>query len=372
MSTHTNNVAAASPSGTDAASGALPPLEMAQLVRVLLRRSNARGVGWLEWMPVALSALTLPDGWLEAFNRLGSEERFALVDALAHPHSGALADALLLVLCEHADRISDEQVRQHVLQEAEPGFERQEERLRAARLQAEALGILSDGTRRRLGGEFDVAEEILRLEREIAQMRGGEFDVDEPFSRLYALEGEIARLEARRGALQGYDFEARRSHAEALRLDLERSRRERSELDAAITQRNSELVPLRDGVAQLRGQADGLAAEASRLEAERRDLEGACGRAEQGLAASRAAVEAARQRQAQAEEEARRLQQEAAEAERRRDEIEAVCRRERGRLEELRGAAQLAGQAEIVERIAEIYRMLPSDSAEEGFARARR
>jgi chromosome segregation ATPase len=330
----------------------------AQLVRSLIIRPDA--IDWLEWLPVATVAAANPERWIAAFRSLSTEDQYELLDLLRNPEAGPLADALLSLLATHASQISDEQIRQIILEEAVSAGQRQAQRMAFVRQRVATLSATVASMQARMTDDFDRGAEAMRLEQELAQLRSREYEQDERFSHVHAIEAEILRLETRRRILERYDFNEREGYAARLRAEFEGAHRTKQQLEQAIAQAMGTRDGLQNEIAELQVQNATAQQEKAQAEAARTELQNS-------TASARAEVARLQREGQQLVSEANALTAQCAQLERERRELEALCRRERSRLEELSAAARSAGQADLAERINEIYRALPCDKADEGF-----
>lgn len=328
------------------------------LVNFLRFGQRGMEISWLDWLPLARLVAEMPEHWPEALNRLELRDQFTLVELLRAPDAGPLADALLLLLAESANEIRDEQVRQHILEDAVPAREHQISALETVR---EQLNEKVQHNRQRLQEDFDLAAEIVRLERELADIRRQEHDLDERFAQVHALEQEILRLKTRLRILQHYDLEQRQAELARLQEEVEALQKRKDALEQAI--------------AKAIGQRDRLLQEVQAMENE-------CRIREQELQATQARVAELKQqlqnlegRLRAAADEQIRLQnsQQDIQAQIRQMEDdnrrrEAALKAERKKLQELQEATRRSGMAELECKVREVYALLPDDLADQALS----
>jgi chromosome segregation ATPase len=330
-----------------------------EIIQAFLRRNDR--IEWLEWLPIALVAAEQADCWVSVFRGMRDEDQFALLSLLAGTEAGPLADALLIILAEHAGEIEDEQVRQIVLEETPLAHERNEQRLRCIQARLEMLQHVVEERKRRVRGEIELAVEIERLQQELADIRSQECEgEDDRFAEIHTLENEILHEETRREILKRYDRASRERLLEELKVEVAKLEADKRELEGQI----APATAARDAV---RRDAESAVKVLAAVQAELISLENTRVETQSLIDTERAKVEAVRVQIDEMDNEVRRLSGERTGMEKQVDEAREICRRERTRLEELKKEAEQADFKEIVKRITDIYRMLPPDRGDEGF-----
>lgn len=323
---------------------------------VVIGLIHRRGpIPWLDWLPLAQTASEDPEALTTVFNQLSLEDQFDLINLLRRPDAGPLADALLIVLAGRAGEIADLQVRQFILEDAIQARDHQASALQMIR---ERLITRVESAKSRLQPDFDLAEEIISLERELAEIRSKEEDQDERFARVHELEMEILRLETRQRLLAHYDEKARKRDRDKLKAEVEALQAQKAELEEAI--------------ARVIGQRNGALEEVQKRERElhknQRDLQTARERLAQLEHQAREAQESLKavlaeqaNLQNQQQEIARQIRQLEQDNKSRRNSLEG----ERKKLKELEIAAQRAGMVELEHKVREVYALLPDDLADQ-------
>ncbi|MBV5338777.1 MAG: hypothetical protein J0665_04350 [Deltaproteobacteria bacterium] len=319
---------------------------------------RAGHISWMDWLPLAEMAAESPESWAEAFNQLNDEQQYELLNLLRDTASGPLAEELMIILAAFPLAISDEQVRQFILEFAGQAHEHRLSRLEQMRDRLLPLADQLNLSRERIKEGFDIATEIQRLNRELTEIRNRETDQDEKFAQVHAIEHEIVKMETRKRILEKYDEEARRRYLEELqdslktktstKEDLERAvaakiddndraSSELAEVQTEVNRLQSELEETRKRVAELTGGLHTLTTETASLRSEAQHLQG---------------------------EHARFL----AEIERQEKENQVAKDRitaARVTLQELREDSQRSGMADLETRINQVYALLPPDRADE-------
>ena len=241
-------------------------LTLRDLVSSYLRRQEP--IPWLDWLPLAEIAADTPERLAAAFNELALKQQFDLVGLLRMPDAGPLADAIVIALARYAAEIQDDQVRQFILEDASQSRAHQASVLEKIR---EQLAAQVTAARNRLQADFDLAQEIVRLEQELAEIRQREYDQDERFARVHELEHEILTLEVRRRKLAEYDEAKRRHYLEALQAEVEALQQRKTALEeaiaAAIGEREKRLKEVQGRESELQTKQSELRDAQSRLDA---------------------------------------------------------------------------------------------------------
>jgi len=326
------------------------------LVSSFLRRREP--IPWLDWLPLAEVGADTPERLVAAFNELSLEQQFDLVGLLRKPDAGPLADAILIALARYAAEIQDDQVRQFVLEDASQSRAHQAAALEKIR---EQLSAQVAAARDRLQADFDLAQEIVRLENELADIRQREHNQDERFARVHELELEILRLETRRRILSHYDEAERRRYREELQAEVEALQQRKMALEeaiaAAIGERDKRLKDVRAKEQELQTRQAELQAAQSRLAA-----------LEQQVREAEAHLKKARNQQNDLQNRLQEIQAQIRQVEQDNRQRENLVKAERKKLAELQEAARWSGMAELERRVQEVYALLPDDLADRAFS----
>ncbi|GIV64042.1 MAG: hypothetical protein KatS3mg045_1381 [Bellilinea sp.] len=324
-------------------------LTFRDLVISYLRRRGE--IPWLDWLPLAQVASETPERWVAAFNQLSLEDQFDLVGFLRMPQAGPLAGALLLVLAHHADEIKDEQVRQFILEDAVEMRAHQASALQVIRTQ---LATQVAAAQERLQPAFDLADEIIRLEKELADIRRQEHDQDERFAQVHQLELEILRLETRRRILADYNEDERIRYREELRAEVDAMHQRKKEIEESIgrliEQRAKVLAEVQTWQQRLQVTQKELQAALSNLNQLQQQVQEAQARINAASAEQRNLINQQQEIAAKIEklDEDNRLRKSSLEDEKK-------------KLKELEMAAQRSGLVELEQKVREVYAMLPDD-----------
>jgi len=321
---------------------------------LLERYLNRRGpIPWLDWLPVAIVAADSPESLIAALNALSLDQQFELLHLLRE--AGPLADAIIITLARHAAAIRDDQIRQFLLEDAVMAREHQAEHLRIIR---ECLEQQVKAGRDREFPDFKLAEEIIRLERELAEIRQQEHDQDERFARLHELEQAIVHLTMRRRILAAYDEAARRRHLEQLEHEINSLQKRKKELENDIARYDKELEVHSRSLSNKQKQLQDK-------QADLRDVQASLGRLEQQLEAEEAALQAARQQRDMLQARLKEIRGQIKRLEQENKQNEDLLKRESKKLLELQQAAECAKMNDLAERVKEIYNSLPEDIADQ-------
>lgn len=316
---------------------------------------------WLDWLPLAQAAADAPAQWVATFNRLDLQDQFRLLSGMFSPQGGVAAQALLLLLARHADQIEDDQARQIVLAGAAEAHEAQSRTLQALR---ETLKRYLPEAERRLSQDFDLAQDILRMQGELAHLREQEHARDLRSRNLHALEQEILDLAARQRILEAYDSETRTRRRDELRAGVERLEQRRRELEMSL--------------AELRAQYDALAAPVEQLERELQQAQAQKQQAEERLNDLRQRLQEAQTRAQAAARESASLESQIQHAALQREQIEQenLARQkrleaERQKLKELQESAARLRLVELETRVREVYGLLSDDLIDQDVSKLR-
>jgi len=329
---------------------------LSDLVSSYLRRQEP--IPWLDWLPLAKIAAETPKQLAAAFNKLSLDQQFDLINLLRMPDAGPLADAIVIALARYAAEIQDDQVRQFILKDASQSRAHQASVLEKIR---EQLAAQVTAARNRLQANFDLAQEIVRLEQELAEIRQREHDQDERFARVHELEQEILTLEVRWRNLAEYDEAKRRHYLEELQAEVE-----------ALQQRK---MALEDAIAVAIGAQDkslkDVHAREQELQTRQAELQAAQSRLttlEQQVREAEAHLKAARNQQIDLQNSLQKIQEQIRQLEQYNRQRENLMKAERKKLAELQEAARRSGMAELERKVQEVYALLPNDLADRAFS----
>lgn len=328
---------------------------LTNLINSYLKRS--KHINWLEWLPLTEVVAETPERWVEAFNQLSEEKQYDFIDLLRDEQSGCLADGLLIVLAAHAYEISDEQVRQFVLEDAEHARSRHISRIQVIRDRMEPMSLQLAGAKERLQEGFDLTQEITNLEHQLAETRARENKQDEKFAQIHALERDILRMETRKRILEHYDEPARTSYLNEMKHEIESLDQRKASLEQAI----AEIIGKRDALKRE------VAASESELKALEIEIESLRSRGEEtkkGLARLRDVFENTRKEEEGFKAEHIRLMESVEQNEKKNREVKGRIDASRKRLLELEKEAKESRLDDLERRIREVYSLLPADNAD--------
>lgn len=323
-----------------------PNRQMADYLSDLYERTTP--VTWEEWLPVAAHAGREPEQFVATFTSLHLDAQFGLLESLKTSAGAPFSDLVVAALAARQDSIGDPQVREFVLDDSLDAVDRRQALINEQRAALEQLvGQVSE----RQEGEFDSAAAITDMEQQLQSLQLGELDSN--FTRLHALERQVARLEALRRTLEGFDFEAGRKSVDDLSGEVDRLTAEKRTILNVISEATAGRERAERELDEARQQLELIVDEAANT---RSALEGVNADRE-----SRAA-EAARSREEQRNvaAETRRLRDE-------QEELDARLEEDRRSLTELRESAARESAENIVRKIDEVFSLLPPDAAEKDF-----
>lgn len=328
------------------------PTLLDMIVQLIRRRGP---IPWLDWLPLAAIATENPESLTAALNRLSLEDQFDLITLLRKSDAGPLADALLIVLAERAGEITDLQMRQFILEDAVRARDRQALALETIR---ERLATRVDGVRNRLQDGFDLAGEIIRLERELAEIRSKEEDQDERFARVHELEMEIVRLETRQRLLAHYDEEARKRYRDKLKDEIQDLQKRKDKLEESIAQVIGERNNIQEKVQKCE----------RKLQENQLDLNAARDRLaqlERKVEQMQKDLDDVRNEETNLQNQKENIDRQIRQLQQNNDVLKSTLKSERKKLQELEAAAQRAGMAELERKVREVYALLPDDLADQ-------
>lgn len=334
-----------------------PELPIRELIQAILQKGTANT--WADWIPLSIAAVEAPDNWIDAFVRLRMKQQFDLLNIMADPAAGPVADALLLQLAAQAHRLDDDQVRQNTLDYAATAFERRTAQLNWLEDQLQPLTAAVENANLRMKEGFDLAGVITQLEKQLTEIRRQD-NLEDRFNDLHALESKIIRLETFRRSLQRYESDRpkREAYLDDLKQETEKLRLQKEGLEETVTAALVEVNRLREETKHQEKSLAEIQHEKEKLMHTQADLAQriASLREEQ---ASLTAEKSQREKERQAIlGEFERLQRDVAER-------DNIIRTERKNLETLRIEAERSQSTRLLERIDEIYALLPQDRADE-------
>lgn len=335
---------------------------LTDLLNALRRRRTA--IMWEEWLPVVTLDAEMPGTWLRAFRALSADEQCEVLDLLLRSDAGPLSGVLLIKLAANVEQIEDEQVRQTILHETSPAWDRAHD---AIQHQRQSLKLRASNLSNRDAETLDLASSILQIESELAELKASEFEVNADFSRLHALESSYQYLERRKRILDFYDFDAAEKRVQTLQSELEEGEIKRAELQSAIQSLDQDLSQLRTDVQESTEQQTTIQPQIAELEAEQAKLQNAITEATTLIEQLRSSNAATRARRKELEAESQTLQTQADNIAVETSEWRSRCTRERERLEQLQRDADSAQRIDISDKISEVFQLLPADRADEGF-----
>lgn len=316
------------------------------LLQSMLNSSTA--VEWDDWLPLAGLAFANPTDWIVSVQSLTADQQYKLLEYLRREDSGPFADALLILTARNAQEIEDSQVRDYLLADASDAADRRVALMSEQRQRVQQLVGTMDA---RQSEQFDIAEEMGRLERRLNELRRDEIDTE--YERVHALEREILRLETLQGSLMTYDGAARAAVRDGLAQETEVLKQQRDRLEQEVATAIGE----RD-VSQ---RAAGTAAEQlSALQAETEQLRTAAAQAAARTATITTEVNQLRRASV---EQSHQL----AQLEREHTELQERTEQDARRVTELRDAVGSRGLGALEETLSRVWPLLPADQAEKQF-----
>jgi len=318
---------------------------MRELVAAVVK--NPASANWESWLTVLSGALTDEDAWMQAVESLSLEDQFGLLEALK-TDSSIYSDALRVLTARHADRISDEEVRDFLLTDAAEATDRLTNRLEQHRDQ---LQDLIGKAQARREADFDLATEVVQLERQLHELRKSE--IGEQFESMQQLDREIHRLETFKRSLEGYDPDARRVY--------------RDQLDAETKELATRRTNLEDTIAAAIGRRDTLQREFATAEQQLAQLTKENDEITDRIAELRAQIQAATTELSEVRSQQLAVAGEAAELQQRIDDERRQLASEKTRLDELRSSPGAQKNQRLLAKIEEVYELLPADDAEAVF-----
>lgn len=181
---------------------------MRQLVEALLR--NPETFEWESWLTLLGDAIANEAAWMDTIRSLTLDEQLDLIERL-NVDGTAYSDALQIITARHADAL-DDQVREYLLKDAVESAERFQNRLEQHR--AALQSQIGTFTARR-NPDFDIADEVIRLQSRLLQLRSSD-DLGEAFDVVRELDNQIDTLETFSRYLNGYDLAARKAERDKL------------------------------------------------------------------------------------------------------------------------------------------------------------
>lgn len=323
------------------------------LVQAVLRRGETGS--WCDWIPLSVAAAQTPENWIESFLRLRLEHQFDLLNLLADSAAGPLADALLLLLAAHANRFGDDQVRQNTLDYASAAYERRILQLDWLRDQLQTLTTGLEHARQRMQEGFDVALEITRLHKELTEIQSKD-NLEDRFSEIHAMESEILRLETFQKSLSRYekDRPQREAYLADLKQETEKLRMQKEQLEHTVAAALADVNSLRAETDHQEKTRLNAEAEMEKLARLKTDLD-------QSLMALKKENIALKAMNSEQERERQHILEEVETLKKEVADRNALLQSEKKNLEELRIEAERSNDCNIMERVDELYRLLPAD-----------
>lgn len=303
---------------------------------------------WDSWLPLAGLAMADPQDWVVAFQTLRTEEQYQVLELLRREDAGPFADALLTITARYASEIEDSQVRDYLLTDAMAASERRVELMAEQR---DRLVQLAGEMEHRQSAEFDLAEEMGRVERTLSGLRLAEIDTE--YERVHAGEREILRLERFASTLRAYDAEARDSH----RQDLVRETESLGQRRHLLEQEIAKAIAERD--VSLRA-AEAAAFQLAEIQAESEQLLASSAESSGSIAAMTASVNELRRTGVE-------QSQQLADLERQHRELSQRIEEDARRVRELRENPAARGMQELLEALERVWPLLPPDEVESQF-----
>lgn len=313
-------------------------------------RSLLQGPGrpaWDDWLPIAGVAIANPGDWITAVQSLGEQEQYTLLESL-RDDAGPFADALLLLTARHAQDIEDPQVRDFLLSDALDSSDRRTSLMAEQRTSMQQLVGQMEA---RHSKQFDIAEEVGKLERRVNELRAAEIDTE--FERVHVLEREIMRLETFQRSLTSYDVAAREAHREELDRETGILREQRTRAEKEVANAIAERDEAQRGAVESNQQLVGLQEELEALRAETAS-------STQTIAGTTIEVHGLRR-------EKNERKQELAVLERERAELDRQIAEDADRIKELRDSPTAQAAEELANKVREVFDLLQPDLAEREF-----
>ncbi|MBF0344832.1 MAG: hypothetical protein HQL06_11450 [Nitrospirae bacterium] len=336
--------------------------ELTRIVSSHLKRTGQ--LQWQDWLPLAVLAVEAPERWIETFNHLGSEQQYDLINLLRDDQAGLFANVLLLILASYALEVSDEQVRQFILEDAVPANERHERRIQKMKANIVSLTHRVEGASERLKDEFDLTAELARLETELARIRSAENDLDGRYVRVHDIEREIIRTETKKRILSRYNEADRTIYLEGLKSEVESLEQRKTFLEQKISDTIGERDSARREVVALETEFRAISSDIESSSSRQKQLQE--GIAEMKNLADNARKEEAKGRQEHARliAELKQIDVDVEQVEQTNKDIRKKLGSEKSRLQELQEEAKVSGLTDIENKVREIYALLPKDRAD--------
>lgn len=306
-----------------------------ELVAALLRQPAA--ANWESWLVVLSQAVEDERAWTDTINRLSLDDQFSLVETLKRDED-IFADALQILTARNAEQIEDEQVREYLLADAVCTTTRRINWLRAYAEQITHL--LGNADARREPGLDEVAE-VAQLDARLFELHRA--NIENRFGEMQRLDRDINRLETFQDALATYDAAERAAHRDQLVAETGTLAEAKKYIEDGIATSTAERIRL-----QQQNRAAQLNLDRIRLEIP--DLTNANQQLRDGAAELDAEI--TRLRDAHT-----RLSSEKSARE---EQIHA----EEARIRELQDSPSAQHSQQILDKVHEIYALLPADNAE--------
>lgn len=320
--------------------------------------SKGEDVNWLDWLSLSELAFERPDMFIEAFNSLSLEEQFKLLKLMSKEDSGILADILICALTEKAVQIKDDNIKVMLSEYSITAHERNIKRLDNARKRVEVMNEAVSNLEKRFTEGFDLAEEEERIKMKLEQLRSEEWAKDEEaLSRLYAVEDEILRLEAKKRILENYKPEERISLLKNLEFE--------------VTNLEKIKIDTEENIGSLIGDRDILQKQVKSLEGEAENLKETIESDKEKLTKLNKEVEAAKKEiqdfnanRKALDEEKVKLKEQISELEDEANKNKGITEKLRKQLEDIMKTADRVKVESIIQKTKELFRMLPEDDVD--------
>lgn len=309
-----------------------------ELVAALLRQPTA--ANWESWLAVLSQAVEDERAWTDTINGLDLDDQLSLVETLKRDE-GIFADALQILTARNAERIVDEQVREYLLADAASTTTRRTNWLRA--YVEQVTHVLGNAEERRTRGLDEVAE-VARLDARLFELHRE--NIENRFGEMQRLERDIHRLESLQEALMTYDAVERAAHRDRL---------------------VAETAALAEAKKSIQDDIVTSAAERDRLQQQNRAAQLDLDRIRQEIPDLTNTNQQLRDGAAELDAEVTRLREEHTELSSEMSVREEQIHAEKARICELRDSPSAQRSQQIIDKVREIYALLPADNAEASY-----
>ena len=339
----------------------VPPVDAQTVIRALVQAALQSGeiFEWTDWMPLSLAAVRAPDRWVDIFTHLRLEQQLDLLNFLADSAAGPMADALLLLLASHAYDFIDDQVRQNTLDYAATAYKRRFLQIGWLKDRLQVLMAGLEHARSRIGDGFSMAMEMTRLEKELAEIRSRD-NLEDRFSQIHAMESEIFRLEILLRSLSRYekDRSRREAHLEDLKHKAQQLGMQKKQIENAVAIALEEVNCLIDETNRQKKILSDAKESRDSLFRSKIDMEQQMTALQEDGVKLKTILSSLENEKQSICGEIELLRSEVADH-------DDLIRSERRNLEELRFESERSHAYHILEKINELYALLPADRADE-------